>query len=208
MECGEGGPWTAHRRTPGTRPVGGHGSRGAVTHETTASESSKRYCAEAYRAENRKLLGYTMKNFRIDIQDAEEILSGLVLEALKRDFESADAVARFLWSRIKNRAIDDYRSRLTRDRLREAAEEACVIEQDDSGPRPDGNPEPFVLRHLHAVDVLARLTEQDRLHVVLVRHGYTPQECAEQLGIEPGTERVRRHRLLAKIEKANAGGEA
>ncbi|MFJ8301273.1 RNA polymerase sigma factor [Streptomyces sp. NPDC094447] len=179
-----------------------------MTHETTASESSKRYCAEAYRAESSKLLGYTMKNFRVTIEDARDIVSGLFLEACKKHFESADDAARFVWARIRNRAIDDYRARLTRDRLREAAEEACVIEQDDSGPRPDGNPEPFVLRQLHAVDVLARLSEQDRLHVALVRHGYTPQECAEQLGIEPGTERVRRHRLLAKIEKANAGGEA
>jgi DNA-binding CsgD family transcriptional regulator len=63
-----------------------------------------------------------------------------------------------------------------------------------------GDPAASVPDRLFALEVLTQLPDSEREYAATILSGLTPEELAEQLGIKPGAERVRRHRLTDKIK--------
>ncbi|MFE1289667.1 RNA polymerase sigma factor [Streptomyces sp. NPDC058751] len=160
-------------------------------------ESSRyRLHRECFRAEYRRLLGFTMGKFRLSQPDAEDIVMKLAEESCKHEFADVTEVKKFFWNRIVSRGIDFLRARDRTGALVQAAgaEMASVLDE-----RAD-DPEASVPDRLFALEVLTQLPAREREYAALILSGLTSEELAEQLEIKPGAERVRRHRLTEKIK--------
>ncbi|MEU4038720.1 sigma-70 family RNA polymerase sigma factor [Streptomyces collinus] len=168
-----------------------------MSHGTAKPESS-RYPLhkEGFRSEYRKLLGYTKQKFRLSEPDAEDIVMKLAEESCKHEFTDVEEVRRFFWSRIISRGIDFLRAQGRVAELVKAAGVAAACEPDKQGEDPAAS----VPDRLYALEVLTRLPDRDREYAAMILSGLPPEELAEQLGIKPGAERVRRHRLTEKIK--------
>lgn len=168
-----------------------------MSHGTAKPESSRYPLhSECFRAEYPKLLGFTMQKFRLAKQDAEDIVMKLAEESCKHEFMDVEGVRKFLWSRIIARGMDFLRARKRMTRLLQAAAAAVSCAPDE----PDGDPAASVPDRLFALELLAQLPDKEREYAATILSGLTPEELAEQLGIKPGAERVRRHRLTDKIK--------
>ncbi|MYX26788.1 hypothetical protein GTY75_08915 [Streptomyces sp. SID8381] len=168
-----------------------------MSHETAKQESS-RYPLhrEGFRSEYRKLLGFVKQKFRLSNQDAEDIVMKLAEESCKYEFADVADVRKFLWNRIIGRGIDFVRARGRMATLVNAVGAAAACEPPDER---DGDPAALVSDRLFALGVLTQLPDQERAYAALILSGLGSEELAGELGIKPGTERVRRHRLTEKI---------
>ncbi|MFF4276164.1 RNA polymerase sigma factor [Streptomyces sp. NPDC001536] len=167
-----------------------------MSHGTAKPESSRYPLhSECFRAEYPKLLGFTMQKFRLSKPDAEDIVMKLAAESCKHEFADVEEVRKFLWNRIISRGIDFIRARNRVGDLVQAVGAAVACAADER----HGDPAASVPDRLFALEVLAQLPDKEREYAALILSGLAPEELAEQLGIKPGTERVRRHRLTDKI---------
>ncbi|MFE5923174.1 sigma-70 family RNA polymerase sigma factor [Streptomyces sp. NPDC056468] len=168
-----------------------------MSHGTAKPESSRYPLhSECFRAEYRKLLGFTMQKFRLPQPDAEDIVMKLAAESCKHEFADVEEVRKFFWGRIISRGIDFLRAQGRMADLVKAAGAAAACAPDERG----GDPAASVPDRLYALEVLAQLPEREREYAAMILSGLTPEELAKQLGIKPGAERVRRHRLTDKIK--------
>jgi RNA polymerase sigma factor (sigma-70 family) len=164
-----------------------------VSHGTAKLESSRYPLhSQCFQAEYSKLLGFTMQKFRLAKPEAEDIVMKLAEESCKHEFTDIEEVRKFFWNRIVNRGIDFLRAQVRMANLVQAA--ACAPDE------PGGDPAASVPDRLFALEVLAQLPDKEREFAAAILSGLTPEELAEQLGIKPGAERVRRHRLTEKIK--------
>jgi len=134
---------------------------------------------------------------RSDVED-------LYQNTLLRLFEYADFMQLHSEGEIKAYSTT-IASRVMIDWLvkRKKAAEQGLEEASQAGVSPDPREEETLLAAIHARDVppevLALLTKEDRKLIDLLTSGYTTAGIANELGLKPGSVRVRFHRLRQRL---------
>ncbi|MFJ8941075.1 RNA polymerase sigma factor [Streptomyces sp. NPDC102365] len=157
-------------------------------------------------------VGFVQSRFSLPREDSEDVVMNAFREASAKDWtRSEDArnqLGAFMGARVKWRARDTRTSKARRQQC----EVACDATEIHTVPDSElAQPERMFAeqeKREQAVLVIQQLSSRDQQHASLVLAGLTPQECARELGLEEGTERVRRHRWMSRITKiVQQGGE-
>ncbi|MER5689260.1 hypothetical protein [Streptomyces sp. NPDC002205] len=142
--------------------------------------------------------GYVRRKFHFSQEDAEDVVMKCFWEACKKEFATPGDIERYMWFLIQKRSFD-----LLTERKKRAVHECSFADGAEERVQDEGlvDPTDAVSDWLSAAAALALLTSQERAHLALVLSGFGSKESAKELGIDPGNERVRRHRLFQKIEQ-------
>ncbi len=150
-------------------------------------------------------VGFVQSHFSLPREDCEDVVMNAFREASAEkwteDEDEVDRLGAFVGARVKWRAKDTLKSKARRLR-HEVACDAAVTQAvpDDELAQPE---QTFAEQEerKRVVLVIEQLSSRDRQHASLVLAGLTPQECAHELGLTEGTERVRRHRWMGRVTK-------
>jgi RNA polymerase sigma factor (sigma-70 family) len=181
-----------------------------VSHEASsakpqeqAPQSSSQLLKSYFRENFGPWVGFVQSRFSLPRGDCEDIVMTVFREATAKEWsegeEAMDRLGAFIGARVQWRAKDHLKS----EARRLQREVAC--DATDTQALPDSElvqPEQLYAEQEdreRAYLVIQRLSPRDRKHAALVLAGLTPQECALELGLTEGNERVRRHRWMSRV---------
>lgn len=140
-----------------------------------------------------------------EVHDREDIVQQVFLELWKaRGHEAVCphrfALNAFMRTRVTHRMIDRWKAQ--RRRPEQLVGEFCQRLDVEAWPSADSaeNWASVVDSAKWITELVNALSERERGHVVLVALGVGPQTRAELLGLSPGAERVRWHRLRKRLQ--------
>ncbi|MFG3132833.1 RNA polymerase sigma factor [Streptomyces tendae] len=141
----------------------------------------------------------------LDPDDAHWAVSQVLLELYARlpGIAAEEDADFFVRGRLKNRVIDAWRRHRPHEGHEQLCENLAPFETfHPSSVSPDKDPDEWVefeVADKAALELLNSLSEADRKHLRLRSLDFTSSECATELGITPGTERVRWCRLTKRL---------
>lgn len=170
-----------------------------------APQSSNELLKSYFRENFGVWVGFVQSRFNLPREDCEDVVMNVFGEALAEEWtegeDEVDRLGAFVGARVKWRATDILRSK--KRRLKH--EVACDVAVTQAVPDAElVQPEQTFAEREEQKRVglvIQQLSSRDQHHASLVLAGLTPQECAYELGLTEGTERVRRHRWMSRVTK-------
>ncbi|MEV5672838.1 sigma-70 family RNA polymerase sigma factor [Streptomyces sp. NPDC052503] len=153
---------------------------------------------ECFHRSYARFRGYVRWKFHFTEEDAADVVMTCFEAALKKQFPTAGDIEKYMYFLIHKRSLT-----LLAEKQKRAKHEYAFVDgaEDNVESAGLGDPADAVVERIGVFNVVKLLTEEEREHLALMLSGYDSTSSATELGIDPGHERVRRHRLHRKIDQ-------